>query len=374
MPALNDDLTPEELAYIESGGKTELPITPAPAASEPAPEPVATPTAPVTTPAPADPAAAAQPDAKGLAAEVSDDDDDEIDEGEYIKDAQGRLRDPKTNRFVKMVPIHAVHKVREKHKVTKAELEKLRILNARGEERLAVLNEAFNGQSNQQPAQVQPPKKEEEPNPFEEPTIDHLQDFVGAFEQMNRRNAWMQKQLQKTEQRASGIEQQSQHRDAMTVLRNTYHSDVQSFRQQTPDFMDAYQHLVKGRLAELELQGVRDPLKRKAIVEQEETQLVAQALQSNQSPAQLIYGVAKARGYAAKPAAPAPAAPAPNAAAEKIRQLQNGQNAAQTLSNVGGQAAPTLTYESLARMNQEEFNAVADKLTEKQLMKFLGGP
>jgi len=378
MPPFEDDLTAEELAYMESGGKTVLPVTPAPAPSEPVAAPAAE--APVTSPAPVEPAAPVTDPAKAAApADTSDDDDDdEIDEGEYVKDAQGRLRDPKTNRFVKTVPYHAVHKVREKHKATKAELEQLRIQMARGEERLAILNEAFNGQQKPaEPAQAKTP----EPNPFDEANIDPMQDFVGAMEQLNRRNGWLAQQHKRTEERTAHVEQQSQQRDAMTVLRQTYHSDVQSFRQQTPDFMDAYQHLVKGRLAELELQGVRDPLKRKAIVEQEETQLVAQAMQNNQSPAQLIYGVAKARGYAGKPAVSAPsttqpapaAAAAPNAAAEKIRQIQNGQQAAQTLSTVGGQAAPSLTYESLARMSQEEFDAVADKMSEKDLMRFLGG-
>lgn len=374
MPPFDDDLSPEELAYMQSGGRTELPVKSMPDAAEPepaAPEPVATPdaNAPVAADAPKTEASAepAQPD----------DDEEDLEEGQYVKDAQGRLRDPKTNRFVKMVPINAVHRVRDKHKATKAELEKLRIDMARGEERLAILNEAFNGQGQGNPAQ--PQKKEDaEPNPFEEPTIDHMQDFVGAFDQVSRRNAWLLKQREKDAERTSSIEQQTSHRDAMSSLRNTYASDVQAFRQANPDFMDAYQHLIKGRLAELDLQGVRDPLKRKAIIEAEETQIVAQALQNNQSPAQLVYGIAKARGYMGRAATQTPAAaptptPAPNAATEKIKALQTGQAAAQTLSTVGGQAAPTLTYEALARMNQSDFDAAVDRMTEKQLERFLGG-
>lgn len=374
MLPFDDDLSPEELAYMQSGGRTELPAKPAAEAVEPvpaAPEPAALPdtSAPAVADAPKT-EAPAEPD-------ISDDDDEDLEEGQYVKDAQGRLRDPKTNRFVKMVPINAVHRVRDKHKATRAELEKLRIDMARGEERLAILNEAFSGQNKPQ-AQQQAPKEDTEPNPFEEPTVDHMKDFVGAFDQMSRRNDWLLKQREKDAERTSSIEQQTSQRDAMSSLRNTYASDVQAFRQANPDFMDAYQHLVKGRLAELDLQGVRDPLKRKAIIEAEETQIVAQALQNNQSPAQLIYGIAKARGYMGKPATSAspatPAAtPAPNAAAEKIKALQTGQAAAQTLSNVGGQAAPTLTYEALARMNQSDFDAAVDRMTEKQLERFLGG-
>jgi hypothetical protein len=374
MLPFDDDLSPEELAYMQSGGRTELPAKPAAEAVEPvpaAPEPAALPdtSAPAVADAPKT-EAPAEPD-------ISDDDDEDLEEGQYVKDAQGRLRDPKTNRFVKMVPINAVHRVRDKHKATRAELEKLRIDMARGEERLAILNEAFSGQNKPQ-TQQQAPKEETEPNPFEEPTVDHMKDFVGAFDQMSRRNAWLLKQREKDAERTANIEQQTSQRDAMSSLRQTYTSDVQAFRQANPDFMDAYQHLVKGRLAELDLQGVRDPLKRKAIIEAEETQIVAQALQNNQSPAQLIYGIAKARGYMGKPATPAPAAtptstPAPNAATEKIKALQTGQAAAQTLSNVGGQAAPSLTYEALARMNQSDFDAAVDQMTEKQLERFLGG-
>lgn len=374
MLPFDDDLSPEELAYMQSGGRTELPAKPAAEAVEPvpaAPEPAALPdtSAPAVADAPKT-EAPAEPD-------ISDDDDEDLEEGQYVKDAQGRLRDPKTNRFVKMVPINAVHRVRDKHKATRAELEKLRIDMARGEERLAILNEAFSGQNKPQ-AQQQAPKEDTEPNPFEEPTVDHMKDFVGAFDQMSRRNDWLLKQREKDAERTSSIEQQTSQRDAMSSLRNTYASDVQAFRQANPDFMDAYQHLVKGRLAELDLQGVRDPLKRKAIIEAEETQIVAQALQNNQSPAQLIYGIAKARGYMGKPATTVPAAtptstPAPNAATEKIKALQTGQAAAQTLSNVGGQAAPSLTYATLARMNQSDFDAAVDQMTEKQLERFLGG-
>ena len=373
MPPFDDDLSPEELAYMQSGGKTELPVKPIAA------EPVETPAEPDATPdveAPAADAPKAETPAPAEAHTDADDDDDEIEEGQFVKDAQGRLRDPKTNRFVKMVPINAVHRVRDKHKATRAELEKLRLDMARGEERLAILNEAFNGQNKPQPAAA--PSNEPEPNPFEEANIDPMQDFVGAMEQLNRRNKYLADQHQRTAERTASIEQQTQHRDQMTVLRQTYQSDVQTFRQSAPDFMDAYQHLVKGRLAELELQGVKDPLKRKAVIEAEETQIVTQALQNGQSPAQLIYGIAKARGYAAKPAAPAsapaatPAAPT-NAAVEKIKALQTGQAAAQTLSNVGGQAAPSLTYETLARMNQSDFDAAVDQMTEKQLERLLGG-
>lgn len=382
MDPLNDadELSPEELAYMESGGRTELPVKApeTPAATDPTPAVESTPAADASKVQ----SAGTEP-AKEVAS--SDDDDDEIDEGQYVRDAQGRLRDPKTNRFVKMVPIHAVHKAREKHKTTKAELDKLRIDMARGEERLAILNEAFNGNKGQPGTETPSAKKTEEPNPFEEATIDHNQDFVGAFDQMNRRNAWLQKQLQSSQQKTEQFEAQTQQRDAMSMLRHNYQTDVQSFRQATPDFMDAYTHLVKGRLAELEIQGVRDPAKRKAIVESEETHIVATAMQNNQSPAQVIYGIAKARGYVAKPATPAtPTTPAANAAspatpptttpaAEKLRQIQNGQNAAATLSNVGGQAAPSLTMETLARMNEEEFNAAVDGMTTKQLERMLGG-
>lgn len=374
MPPFDDDLTPEELAYMQSGGKTELPAKPASEAVEP-PAPAAS--EPTVAPDAGDPVVAEAPKTDAPAeTDSSDDDDEDLEDGQFVKDASGRLRDPKTNRFVKMVPINAVHRVRDKHKATRAELEKLRIDMARGEERMAILNEAFNGQNKAQLA-AETNKVEAEPNPFDEPTVDHMKDFVGAFDQLSRRNEWMQKQRQHDAERTASIEQQSTQRDAMTIMRQTYQHDVQTFRQSTPDFMDAYQHLVKGRLAELDLQGVKDPLRRKAIIEAEETQIVSQAMQNGQSPAQLIYGIARARGYAVKPATtptPTPAAtPAPNAAVEKIKALKTGQAAAQTLSNVGGQAAPTLTYKEIALMNQSDFDTTVDQMTEKQLERLLGG-
>lgn len=344
----DDDLTPEELAYIESGGRAALPEQPVqdggaekPAADDPAKE--AAPTA---------------SDEAGAEGEDDEDDGEAFDESKYVRDAQGKLRDPKTNRFVKLVPHHALHSARAQHKKTKAELEKLRIEMARGNERLAILNEAFNGNGsndgNQEPKQV---------NPLEESDIDPTKDIFGAFDQLRRRNAFQAEQFNSSNQR-------SETREAMGVLRNRYIGDVATFKQKTPDFMDAYAHLVNGRLAELKMYGYENAAEIKRIIEQEETQIVARALQGGSSPAEFIYNVAKSRGYVPKTAIDVVQQ---NSAAEKVRQIEHGQKAAQTLSNVGGQAAPTLTFETLARMTDEEFDAATSGMTAKQIERMLGG-
>lgn len=359
----DDDLTDEELAYLNSGGKTDLPSAPAdPAASGDQGEGQQQP----------DPAASSAQQEGQEAEDLGDEDDDG--EEVVIVGKDGRPR-AKSGKFVSH---QALHKEREKHKATKAEMQSLRDKLARGEERLAILNEAFSS-SGQQPGQQQA-KPETPKNPYEEETIDAETDFMGWAKQMQRRAEYNFKAQTESQQMVAA-------RDNFQRLTASYHDDARRFMAEEPQFADAYKHLVNARHIELKAMGMTDEAKRNAYIAQEETQLVIQAFQNGQRPSKVIYEFARARGFGgnggapAQPAAAAPGAPAsqsaqlPNAAAaaQKIQQVRNGQAAAQSLSNTAGGAAKTLTMDTLANMSDEEFAAAVDGMSKAQIRAILGG-
>lgn len=356
-----DELTDAELAYLESGGKSTegLDITPAPAP------------APSNDTAGTGGGAGNAPDAQKVNAQAKEadppettDDEDEAIEFEVVvgKDGKERLKG-KDGKFVSHKALHAE---RERRKTLQKELEAERIKNARGEERLAILNEAFNG--NVQPNGQQRPQQAQDP--LAEEPIDPAKDFMGAVAQMQRQQKAMA-------ERIATSQQSQQQRDTMSSVKQVYHADAQAFMKAEPNFEPAYRHLVAQRSKELELMGVKDEQQRMRMIAEEETNLVVEALRNKQSPSQMLYQFAVARGYQPKPAANAngqqngAAAPS-NAAREKIAQVKAGQAAADTLSNAGGQSSEGLTFSELARMSDDEFAAAFDRMTKAQQERILG--
>lgn len=339
-----DELSDDELKYLESGGKSDAPVEPSPASET------------KETPTSVQDAPAADQNAKQDGGDKGDDGD----EGEEVVEVvNGKAR----GRDGKFVSHKALHSEREKHKLTKSENQQLRERLARGEERLAILNEAFNG--NAAPAANGQQKPSD--NPWDQETIDPEKDLFAAFRQQQARHDWDRKQW-------SSAQQTTQHKEAMTSLQQTYVADAQRFLAEKPDFRDAYTHLVTGRHKELQALGVTDEGQRRQIIEAEESAVVAQALKNRQSPSLVLYTMAQSRGFTPKPngAANGNGNPAPNAAQEKIRQLQNGQRAAETLSNAGGKANSQLTYDELVGMTDAEFDAAVSGMSKQQVERLMG--
>lgn len=351
-----DELTADELAYLESGGKVTsgLPASETPAeapANEPAPAPTSEPQQP-----------AQQADGDG------DDGEDEVDE--IVVGPDGKLR-AKNGKFVSH---RALHKEREKRKAIAAERDELRVRLARGEERLAILNEAFNATGDPASQARRADSPQQPVDPLNEEPIDPEKDFYGWAKQVQRQNDALRRQI--TESTGA-----IQSRETFRNVTEAYHSDARRFMSQEPNFEHAYKHLVAGRHRELELMGMRDEKQRNAFIAQEESQLVMQALQTGQSPAEVVYRIAQARGFTPQAAAPAarggaqspqPAPQRRTAAQQKIEQLRNGQNASQSLSNGAGGANEGLTLNSLANMSDEEFARAVDSMSKAQLERIMG--
>jgi hypothetical protein len=122
-----------------------------------------------------------------------------------------------------------------------------------------------------------------------------------------------------------------------------------------------------------------DPQERARIINQEELMIVGEALRGGKSAAQLMYELAKDRGYQTAPveaqAAPAAAAaPAqrPSAVAQ-VAAIKAGTQAARSLGSAAGGSNQPLTAELLASMSESEFEAVYSKMNRDQRREYFGG-
>lgn len=343
--AVSDSMTPGEIAYFKSGGADMAALEQELAGTQPAESPQ-------------QPAADGREPAKSEAA--PDDVDTSITDGDDIVIGEdGRARN-KSGQFVKHVPLAALHKERDRRRAIDSELAATREKVARADERLNILNE-FMGIKKAAEA----PAK----NDADEEVIDPEKDIFGAHKQAMRMISKLQAEL--SEQRKT-----TETREANRTVVDVYRADVERFSKDTPDFADAYKHLVDGRHRELEAMGVADKMARDQTIAKEASAIIAQAVNARQSPAQLLYNVATARGYAKPAAVPAAetqktAQPSP---AEKIDAISRGQRIAGTsLSSAGGTGSDGLTVSALADMTDEQFSAWKSSAGKAAYRKLMGG-
>jgi len=258
----------------------------------------------------------------------------------------------------RFVPHQALHKERERHKMTKAELDSVREKQARADERLTVLNDIL--------------KQAEAPAPGTQkpgaPAARKLSEIDPATQPLEALQAALA-EIQRLEGEMTGQKTQAQERESAKAMQTAYQNDAVRHLQEKPEFKDAYKFLIDGRHRELEAMGMADVGERNRFIANEERQIVANAFQARRSPAQMLHNLAVARGFAAK------AAPAPQSdPVKKIEQIANGQRqAGASLSGAGGSSGEGLTAAALADMNEEEFAAVAAKIGKSKLKQLMGG-
>ena len=257
----------------------------------------------------------------------------------------------------KFVPHGAFHEERERRKAVEKELTDLREKYARGDERLRLITEAMQQRpAPQQQPQAEPPK-----------VIDPKEDIFGAYEQLKAELAELKGGVEQTKQ-------ETQQEREFKVVRDDYIADLNRFGAAEPAFADAFRFVAQTRAAELKLLG-HPETQIPQLLGQEELQLAIQARQRGVSPAEMLFAVAKARGFAPKAAEPAPA-PAPAAPAEtpaqKAERVAAGQaGPGKSLSAAGGAPAGEVTFEMLAQMSEADFEAFATK-NPRKLAKLMG--
>jgi hypothetical protein len=293
--------------------------------------------------------------------QATEDDELAIEIGE-----DGRARDKVTGKFV---PHAALHKERVRRQTVETELATYRDRVARMEARWETINELANkpdapAADGTRPAAAAAEGKQpasDGKSPFDEPPIDPEEDIFAAFKQVQRQNAELVRLMKEGEQ----AKQQQQQ---VSGLRSAYEQDATAFMQKTPDFRDAYEHLIGGLHRELEIMGVSDEGQRNAAIAEKERGLVEQAMAAKKSPSELIYNLAKTRGFAGK----AQAAPQQNATA-RLENIKKGQNSVVSLSRAGGSSSEGLTREVFANMTEAQFQQTIAKLSKEQLRAMMGG-
>lgn len=299
--------------------------------------------APVPDAAPAAPEAAAA--APGAAAP-----------GDVV-DPEGEEGSPEENKG-KFVRHGAFHQERERRKSVERELSELREKYARGDERLRLLSEAMTRAPQAPAAAAQPaPEPEAVPDPNE--------DIFGYVKHLEKKLAEAVSGTQQvTEAQKRQAEEARAAEEERTIV-GSYRQDIERYAATEPAFVEAYRHLVQGRVAELKLYGLSDADAIKQ-ANADELAFVRAAVQRGVSPAEQAFALAKARGFVAKAPEPAaPPAPAAETPQERQTRLAAGQAASKSLSGAGGGPAGEITLEMLANMSEADFEAFATKNPRK---------
>lgn len=197
------------------------------------------------------------------------------------------------------------------------------------------------------------------------PTVD--EDIFGAVKHLGDKLGQMEKKA--TDDAAATKAKEEADAAERTFVTN-YRNDAAAFTAKNADFKDAYMFLLNTRAQELIAIGFDDPNQlaangaddedvhaaRKALHDAlmaDERGIAELAFSKKKSPAETIYGLAKQRGYAAKPAAATK-----GKGEEVLDAIERGQRENKSLSNTGGGSGEDgMTAERLIAMSTAEFEA-----------------
>ena len=126
--------------------------------------------------------------------------------------------------------------------------------------------------------------------------------------------------------------------------------DEAQFTAQTPDFPQATQHYIQSRLYEMKALGLDQP-QAEAELQREAQELLVSCAQRRQSPSQMIYAMAQARGFS-------PGAPQMRDANPRPQPAQARPNAGGRSFGTGsGPAGGGLTAAQIAAMDESDYEA-----------------
>lgn len=328
--AAGSDFTPAEQAYIESGGETAL-------------------------------EGAGQQDQGQSSQDGTQQEDVGQQQQEPAAQTAGDQQQDGQQRQ-SMVPHQALHEERERRKQAeqreRESAERQRLL----EERTNIILQRMGQQQpqDQQAAPVQIPDLDKDP--------------VGHFAARNR---VLEQQVQELLTREQQRSQQGQQMSQLQQIQSRAQVVEQEFMQRTPDYSEATNFLATARHKELELMGYADPAVRHSIIQNEARQIAIGAFQNGQNPAEIVYNLAKHRGFTTKAASQSgqqqqtPAQPSqPNLeqGQQRMQQLQQGQAHASTVGAARGGAQSPLTAQRLLEMSPAEFDKALATSAGRALM------
>jgi hypothetical protein len=144
-------------------------------------------------------------------------------------------------------------------------------------------------------------------------------------------------------------QEREQAEQAWTQVRTYADQDEARFTAQQPDFPQATEHYIMSRLHEMKALGIEQQ-DAAAILQQEAQQLLHQCAQAGRSPAEMLYGMAQARGYQAGAASAPQQSPMRNV----TPQAPAG---GRSFGTGAGPGSAALTAQQIANMPDDDYNA-----------------
>jgi hypothetical protein len=302
-------------SYFESRGQVTPSVEPAPEPQAPSPEPE--PQAPSPEPEPQ-----AQPQEPSA-------DTEDGNKGQYVR-------------------LGALHEERGKRRELERHLQAEREAREKLEARTNEILRRF-----QQEEEPQIPEWEKDP-------LGHTKQRIESADE----------RLARLEREDEQRREQAQHQNDYMQFRGVVAQHTHQFMEKTPDYPQAYQHLMTMQAKALEVAGF-PPEQIRATMEQFETAIAQRALHDGVNPAERAYAMAKQMGYKGA-AAPSALNDAwrQSAAEQKLQNIAAGQRASASLSDAAGSAKPQLDAKTLADMPDEEFAKIW--ANRKQVRQILG--
>jgi hypothetical protein len=217
------------------------------------------------------------------------------------------------------------------------------------EERYATLE----GRFNEVLQRIPKPQEQQTPQPkaIEDDPIGAIKQHEAEFQ------AWRQQQIQQQQ---------------FTQLQNVVSTHEAQFRAEQPHYDAALQHVTAARSAEYRALGLSEPQIAQAL-QSDAANMAVHALRMGRNPAEMVYNLAVARGFA-PPAAEKPAeAPKPEEAPavpadKQMQMLEAGVAASKTLQGGTG-GTGDLDLRALSSMSSKEIGNLSDEQWRKLAMK-----
>lgn len=311
------DITPEELEFFEKGANV-------PEGAEEAEE---------------------EPEAETAEAETDEPEKEGEEDAEEEKpETQGK--EPKG--YVKLA---ALHEAREENRRLRESVEREQARVAQFESLKAQLEEM----RNQRSYQDQTAMEEEARRAQQQAEEMYQEDPVGYLKNQNMTLAQQMEAIRQQQEQFVQAQQQSiQEAAQMRQLTEHVNGLEAQFRQEVPEYDDAFQFLQQRRLADYAAIGIVDPNEQRASLYREILGMSGKAIQDGKNPAEVLYSLAKNWGFTPKSEQ---SEGEPNKEATgKIDRLQRGMKTATTLSDSGG-APPggEISLSDIERMSDDEF-------------------
>lgn len=247
----------------------------------------------------------------------------------------------------------------------KEEKERRRAIEQRAADQQREWERRFNAllEVAQQRGQAQAPQQQQQQQqPSPPPLPDPEQDPVGYLvERQNRAEQALQQLAQVLIQERQQSAQQQQRAQAEAALQDHARRAEARFASEHPDYVDASNFLAQQRERELMLQGWTNDTDRDVQMRHEAMGIAQRAAELGKSPAEIVYEMARLRGYQ-----PKQAAPEQQSSVNRVQQISNGQQQARTLSNARGAPPSAINTQAVMSMSDKEFDKFLKTATDEQ--------